>query len=360
MSYDPDVPYDALPHLPPGADVESKDVLRACLGAARALAELKGAGRLIPNQAILINAIPLQEAKLSSEIENIVTTQDELFRAAIEEGKVKDPHTKEVLHYRTALRSGYEALQSHPLDLELVRTTCSIILNKTVPFRGEGDGVRIVNGVTGATTYTPPTGGPSLVEKLGNLESYLLADAGPDPLIRMAVAHYQFEAIHPFDDGNGRSGRILNILYLLHVGLLDIPVLYLSRYIIQNKSDYYRLLRSVTEDGAWEPWLLYVLRGVKETADWTTGRIAAIRDLFDATVERCRREAPTVYSKELIELIFSQPYCKIAFVMEAGIAQRQTASNYLKELERIGILEGEKRGREVLYRHPALIEVLTA
>ena len=318
------------------------------------------AGGLIPNQAILINAIPLQEAKLSSEIENIVTTQDELFRAAIDEGKVKGPHTKEVLRYRTALRRGYEALQSQALDLELVRTLCSTLLDKTVPFRGEADGVRIVNSVTGATTYTPPTGGPGLVKKLGNLESYLLADSGPDPLIRMAVAHYQFEAIHPFDDGNGRSGRILNILYLLHAGLLDIPVLYLSRYIIQNKSDYYRLLHSVTESGAWEPWLLYMLRGVKETADWTTGRIAAIRDLFNATVERCRLEAPAVYSKELIELIFSQPYCKIAFVVEAGIAQRQTASAYLKELERIGVLEGEKRGREVIYKHPALIGVLTA
>jgi Fic family protein len=176
----------------------------------------------------------------------------------------------------------------------------------------------------------------------------------------MAVAHYQFEAIHPFTDGNGRAGRILNILYLLHTRLLQIPVLYLSRYIIRNKPDYYRLLRTVTETGDWEPWLLYMLRGVEDTALWTTNRLNAIRDLFDATVERCRQELPRLYSKELIELIFRQPYCKIQFVVEAGIARRQTASVYLQELERIGILVGEKRGREIVYKHPALVEVLTA
>jgi Fic family protein len=182
----------------------------------------------------------------------------------------------------------------------------------------------------------------------------------PDPLIRMAVAHYQFEAIHPFTDGNVRTGRILNILYLLHAGLLQIPVLYLSRFIVRNKPDYYRLLREVTETGEWEPWLLYMLRGIEETAHWTTGRIQAIRTHFDATAERCRLELPRVYSKELIEIIFRQPYCKIAFLVDAGIAKRKTASAYLQELERIGVLTGEKHGREVIYKHPALLEVLTS
>jgi Fic family protein len=176
----------------------------------------------------------------------------------------------------------------------------------------------------------------------------------------MAAAHYQFEAIHPFTDGNGRAGRILNILYLVHTGLLRIPVLYLSRYIIQRKADYYRLLREVTRTGEWESWLLYMLQGVEETALWTTDRIHAIRDLFDATVERCRAEAPKIYSKELVELVFRQPYCKIAFVVDAGIAKRQTASEYLQALERIGILAAEKRGREVIYKHPALVKVLAA
>jgi Fic family protein len=174
----------------------------------------------------------------------------------------------------------------------------------------------------------------------------------------MAVAHYQFEAIHPFTDGNGRTGRILNILYLVHMGLLQIPVLYISRFIIQNKPDYYRLLREVTECDDWEPWLLYMLRGVEETALWTTGRIQAIGELFDLTMDRCRTEAPKIYSKELIELIFRQPYCKISFIVDAGIAKRKTASEYLQELERIGVLIGEKHGRETIYKHPALLEVL--
>ena len=358
MSFNPQQPYDDLPSLPPRADVETKAVLKQCVAASRALAELKGAGGLIPDQAILINAIPLQEAKLSSEIENIVTTQDDLFRAAVEESVDADPSTKEVLRYRTALRNGYEALGSQPFSIELVRETCRILRGQTVDFRSPSDHVRISDTRTRSVIYTPPSGGPALVEKLRNLESYLLAADGPDPLIRMAVAHYQFEAIHPFTDGNGRTGRILNILYLVHTGLLQIPVLYISRFIIQNKPDYYRLLREVTECDDWEPWLLYMLRGVEETALWTTGRIQAIRELFDLTMDRCRTETPKIYSKELIELIFRQPYCKISFIVDAGIAKRKTASEYLQELERIGVMVGEKHGRETIYKHPALLEVL--
>jgi len=358
MSFNPQQPYDDLPSLPPRADVETKAVLKQCVAASRALAELKGAGGLIPDQAVLINAIPLQEAKLSSEIENIVTTQDDLFRAAVEESADTDPSTKEVLRYRTALRNGYEALASEPLSIELVRETCRILRGQALDFRSPSDHVRISDTRTRTVIYTPPSGGPGLVDKLRNLESYLLAVEGPDPLVRMAVAHYQFEAIHPFTDGNGRTGRILNILYLVHAGLLQIPVLYLSRFIIQNKPDYYRLLREVTESEDWEPWLLYMLRGVEETALWTTGRIRAIRELFDLTVDRCRTEAPKIYSKELIELIFRQPYCKISFIVDAGIAKRKTASEYLQELEIIGVLVGEKHGRETIYKHPALLEVL--
>ncbi len=358
MSFNPQQPYDDLPSLPPRADVETKAVLKQCVAASRALAELKGAGGLIPDQAILINAIPLQEAKLSSEIENIVTTQDDLFRAAVEESVDADPSTKEVLRYRTALRNGYEALASQPFSIELVRETCRILRGQTVDFRSPSDHVRISDTRTRSVIYTPPSGGPELVAKLRNLESYLLAADGPDPLIRMAVAHYQFEAIHPFTDGNGRTGRILNILYLVHTGLLQIPVLYISRFIIQNKPDYYRMLREVTECDDWESWLLYMLRGVEETALWTTGRIQAIRELFDLTMDRCRTEAPKIYSKELIELIFRQPYCKISFIVDAGIAKRKTASEYLQELERIGVLVGEKHGRETIYKHPALLEVV--
>jgi Fic family protein len=358
MSFSATEPYNELPLLPPGTELESKPVLKRCVAANRALAELKGAGDLIPNQAMLINAIPLQEAKLSSEIENIVTTQDALFQAALDESRVTDPNTKEVLRYRAALRRGFEAVRDHPLDLALVEDLCSVLLDEKTAFRAE-DGVYIGNPAAKTITYTPPRGAEVMREKLRNLEEFLLAEDDLDPLVRMAVAHYQFEAIHPFSDGNGRTGRILNILFLIHAGLLRIPVLYLSRHLIQNKADYYRLLRGVTEDHAWEPWVLFMLTAVEATATWTTGRILAIRDLFDQTLVHCRAKLPSkVYSKELIELIFTQPYSKIQFLVDAGIAQRQTASEYLQELEKLGVLKAEKSGRETHYKHPALLKLL--
>ena len=360
MNLDPKQPYNALPLLPPAIDLETKAVLKRCVAANKALAELKGAGNLIPNQAILINAIPLQEARLSSEIENIVTTQDALFQAALDESRVTDPATKEVLRYRAALRRGFEAVRDHPLHLGLLEQLCTVLRNEKIKFRAD-DGVYIGNPSARTITYTPPKGAEVMRKKLRNLEEFLLAEDDLDPLVRMAVAHYQFEAIHPFTDGNGRTGRILNILFLVHAGLLRIPVLYLSRHLIQNKADYYRLLRGVTEDRAWEPWVLFMLTAVETTATWTTGRILAIRDLFDQTLACCRAKLPSkVYSKELVELVFTQPYCKIQFLVDAGIAERKTASEYLQELEKLGILKGEKRGREVLYKHPALLKALTA
>jgi Fic family protein len=360
MSFDPKQPYNDLPLLPPPGDLETKQVLKKCVAANKALAELKGAGDLIPNQAMLINAIPLQEAKLSSEIENIVTTQDALFQAALDESRVTDPATKEVLRYRTALSRGFKAVQSKPFRLSLLEELCGVLRNEKVKFRA-GDGVYIGNRAAKTVIYTPPAGAAVMRKKLNNLEKFLLSKDDLDPLVRMAVAHYQFEAIHPFRDGNGRTGRILNILFLIHAGLLRIPVLYLSRHLIQHKAQYYRLPRAVTERGEWEPWLSFILTGVEETATWTTSRILAIRDLFDQTLARCRAKLPAkVYSKELVEQIFTQPYCKIQFLVDAGIAQRQTASEYLQELEKLGILKAEKRGREIIYKHPALLKVLTA
>jgi Fic family protein len=360
MSFDPRQPYNDLPLLPPKVELETKSVLKRCVAANRALAELKGAGDLIPNQTMLINAIPLQEAKLSSEIENIVTTQDALFQAALDESRVTDPATKEVLRYRAALRRGFETVRDRPLDLGLLEELCGILRSEKARFRSE-DGVYIGNPAAKTITYTPPKGAAVMREKLRNLEKFLLAEDDLDPLVRMAVAHYQFEAIHPFTDGNGRTGRILNILVLIHAGLLRIPVLYLSRHLIQHKADYYRLLRGVTEGAAWEPWVLFMLAAVEATATWTTGRILAIRDLFDQTLARCRAKLPAkVYSKELVELVFTQPYCKIQFLVEAGLAERKTASEYLQELEKLGILKGEKHGREILYKHPALLKALTA
>jgi len=360
MAFRNNEPYNDLPLLPPAAGLETTAVLRRCITASRALAELKGAGNLIPNQTILINAIPLQEARLSSEIENIVTTQDALFRAAAEAPGHSDPQTREVLRYRTALRHGYDALHTRRIDIDLILEVCSILADGPAHLRDQ-EPILIEDIAAGRLVYTPPRGRERIVALLRNWTDFLTGPGDLDPLIRMAVAHYQFEAIHPFVDGNGRTGRILNILALVQAGLLEIPVLYLSRYIIRNKQEYYRRLAGVTENADWEGWLLYMLAAVEETARWTTGRITAIRDLFEATTERCRRELPgRVYSKELMELIFTQPYVRIQTVIDAGLAQRDTASDYLQELERIGILQREKHGREVLYRHPALLEALKA
>ena len=358
MTYRNNEPYNDLPPLPPSSVIETPRVLKQCVTASRALAELKGSGYLIPNQSILINSIPLQEARLSSEIENIVTTQDALFRAAMEPLNPTDPQTREVLHYRTALRHGYEMMQRRSIDIDLMIELCSILRNAPATLRDQ-EPILIEDVRAGAAVYTPPRGRQTIVALLGNLQAFLREPAGLDPLIVLAVAHYQFEAIHPFVDGNGRTGRILNLLILLKTGLLELPVLYLSRHIIQNKPEYYRRLRAVTEQHDWEGWLLFMLTAVEETARWTTGRIQAIRILLDATLQRCREQLPQrVYSKELIELIFVQPYIRIQSVVDAGLGQRETASRYLRELEDIGILQREKLGRQVLYRHPALLEVL--
>ncbi|MBI4882156.1 MAG: Fic family protein [Planctomycetes bacterium] len=358
MTFDPVRPFDALPPLPPRTDTETAPVLKQCLRATRALAELKGAGGLIPDQAILINSIPLQEAQASSEIENILTTQDALFRAALDGAKSADPQTKEVLRYRTALRGGYEAVKERGLSMELLREVCCILRDEAVDFRKPGEDVCIGNPQTRKIRYTPPRGGSVISKKLKNLESYLLANDGPDELIRMAVAHYQFEATHPFLDGNGRTGRILNILYLVHAGLLDLPVLYLSRYLIRHKGEYYRLLLDVSSSQAWEPWIIYMLRGIEETARWTTDRTMSIRRLLDETIERVRRDLPRIYSKELVELLFHQPYCKNAFLVDGGIAKRQTAAEYLRALEGAGVLASEMVGRERIFVNSALLALL--
>ena len=359
MVYRNNEPYNDLPFLPPAAALETTAVLRRAITASRALAELKGAGNLIPNQSILINSIPLQEARLSSEIENIVTTQDALFRAAVEEPGRADAPTREVLRYRTALRRGYDALQTRPIDIDLIVEVCRVLSDGRATLRDQ-EPILIEDVAAGAAVYTPPRGRARIVALLQNLTDFLARPGDLDPLIRMAVAHYQFEAIHPFVDGNGRTGRILNILALVQAGLLDLPVLYLSRSIIQNKGEYYRRLRAVTEAREWEEWLLYMLAAVEETAAWTTGRILAIRELFEATTERCRQELPEyMYSRELVELLFVQPYVKIKFLVDAGIAKRQTAAVYLRHLEKLGILQGERHGRETIYKHPALLGLLS-
>ena len=359
MSFDPNVPYNDLPLLPPGDELESKDVLKKAITANKALAELKGAGELIPNQAILTQAIGLQEAKLSSEIENIVTTNDELYRAFASEGQKAEPQTKEVLRYNDALWYGYYWLKDKkfPLTTNLFEELFRIIKESKSGIR-KIPGTKLAND-RGEVIYTPPEGEGLLRDKLGNLEKYIYAGDAVDPLIKLAIIHYQFEAIHPFTDGNGRTGRILNILYLIEQGLLEIPILYLSRYIIENKKDYYTGLRSVTENSDWKGWVLYMLNAVEKTAIDTKKKILSIRDLMNRDVEIVREKLPKIYSKDLLELLYRQPYCKISMLEKAGIAKRQTASIYLKELEGIDLLRSIKIGRDIYYINDGFLNLLT-
>ena len=361
MPFDPSRPYLDLPALPPSVELETRAVLKACIAARAAVAELKAAGRLIPNQGVLINTIPLLEAQASSEIENIVTTTDQMFLFdGVSEGEA-DPATKEALRYRTALWEGFEALRARPLSTNTAVQICRAIKGVDMDVR-RTPGTTLTNDRTREVIYTPPEGEALLREKLANWEQWmhgaLPGSDEIDPLVRMAIAHYQFEAIHPFTDGNGRTGRIINLLYLVEQKLLDIPILYLSRHILRHRSEYYSGLQSVTATGAWEPWLLYMLHGVTETARWTMDKILAVRTLLEETTERMRREAGPIYSRELAELIFVRPYCRISHIVEAGLAKRQTASAYLKHLTDIGILREHKVGREKVFLNPAFIELL--
>ncbi len=357
MAFNPTSPYNDLPPLPPTVEIETRVVLKACIEARAAIAELKQAGGLIPNQAVLINSIPLLEAQASSEIENIVTTTDRLFQFADNREALADPATKEALRYRRALRDGFESLAKHPLTTRTAVDICRTIKGVDMDVRST-PGTALMNDRTGEIIYTPPQGAALIRDKLANWERFLHGAEELDPLVRMAIGHYQFEAIHPFNDGNGRTGRVLNLLYLVDIDLLDIPVLYLSKAIIEAKQDYYRLLLAVSTEQAWEPWILFMLDAVRRTAYWTTSRIKAIRVLIDETAARMRQEAPGIYSRELAELIFVQPYCRITNVVDAGIAQRQTASVYLKQLADIGLLREVKIGREKLFINPSLLQAL--
>jgi Fic family protein len=358
-AFEPTRPYNGLPFLPPKGDVETRKVLKLCIEARSALAELKQAGELIPNQTVLINTIPLLEAQASSAIENIVTTTDRLFRFAGEEsGGAADPATKEALRYRTALNAGFQSLSRRPICTATAIQICSTIKGVDMEIR-RVPGTTLVNGATGKVVYTPPVGEPLLQAMLANWETFLHTARDLDPLVKLSIMHYQFEAIHPFTDGNGRTGRILNILYLVHEKLLELPVLYLSRHIIRDKERYYNLLQGVTDNGRWEEWICYMLEGALETAKWTTAKIRAIRDLMQLTSRYTRKAVPQIYSRELVDLIFLQPYSRILNVVDAGIAKRQTASNYLKQLTDAGVLKELQAGREKLFIHPALIRLLT-
>lgn len=356
-TWHPEKPHNQLPALPPAHEMETRAVLKACIEARVALAELKQAAELIPNQSMLINTIPLLEAKDSSEIENIVTTTDQLFQYAQGQDNA-DPATKEALRYRTALHQGFQSLKVRPLCTATAVDICRTLKGVDMDIR-RTPGTQLANDKTGAVVYTPPEGEARLRDMLGNWERFLHNQTELDPLIRMAVGHYQFEAIHPFTDGNGRTGRVLNILYLIQEELLNLPILYLSRHVIAHKADYYRLLLDVTRDEAWEPWVLFMLQAVADTSKWTTGKIAAIRALAEHTTEHVRARLPKIYTRELVDVIFEQPYCRIGNIVDKGIAQRQAASRYLHELAELGVLREMPAGKEKLFIHPKLMLLLS-
>ncbi len=356
MPFDRQQPFNDLPGLPPMVDLESRAVLKQAIASNRVLANLRGLAGQIPNQGVLINSLVLQEARLSSEIENIVTTNDELYRADADADGKTDSHTKEVLRYRQALNYGFRELRSRPLATNLFIDVVQIIKEVELGIR-KVHGTALTNSV-GEVVYTPPVGEGLIRNMLGNLEQFMHAQDELDPLVKMAVTHYQFEAIHPFEDGNGRTGRILNLLFLVDKGLLDIPVLFLSRYIMANKAGYYEGLRGVTERQDWEGWILYMLKAVESTAKQTFDQVVRIRELMEQVRAQVSVQAPGIYSKDLVEVIFKHPYTKIQFVVDSGIAKRQTASTYLQTLAGLGFLRQSKQGREMYYINDALLKEL--
>lgn len=357
VGWRPDAPHNALPDLPPTVELETRAVLKQCITARAAVAELRQAAELIPNQAILISTLPLLEAQASSEIENIITSTDQLF-LHLTHNEHADPATREALRYREALFEGYKALATHPLTTRTAEIICTRIKGVEMTVR-RLPGTALHSTRTNEVVYTPPEGESLLRDKLANWERFMHNSTDLDPLVRMAIAHYQFEAIHPFTDGNGRTGRVINSLYLIEQELLTLPILYLSRFINQTRSEYYRLLLRVTTDGDWESWLLYLLRGIEDTARWTIDKIAAIRALSAETAAYVKRERPKIYSHELLALIFELPYCRIANVTQRGIAKRQTASVYLKQLASIGVLTERPVGTEKIFVNPRLMQLLT-
>ena len=363
MAFNRDEPYNDLPPLPPFACGESSVVLKATLRAGRSLAELKGFCQTLPNPELLLNAVALQESKDSSEIENIVTTQDELYRAAASPddfpGSTSND-TKEVLRYREAMHTGWNALKENGL------LTTNVLIKIMQRLKGSQDGIRRVPGTalysskTSQVIYTPPQGEVVIRDKLQALEAFMHNESELDPLIRMALIHYQFEAIHPFADGNGRTGRILNVLYLVQQELLTLPVLYLSGYILKNKDDYYRCLRQVTEEACWDGWILYMLKAVDITARETLQRVTALQDLRQSTYEQVRSLLGNAPSREISDLLLSFPYLKIQTLVTAGIAQRATASAYLKSLANGGLLGHLKVGRDIYYVNHRLMNLFNS
>jgi Fic family protein len=345
--------------LPYPEDLETKSILKQLPAAHAALAELKGVLQSIPNQIILLNAVSIQEAKDSSSIENIITTHDDLYKANLDFEVSISPNVKEVQNYVAAMKRGFELVQSQGL------LTNQTLLKIQETLEGNNAGFRklpgtaLKNAQTGAVIYLPPQDPAEIQELMTNLEQFIndpeLSDY--DPLVKMAIIHYQFESIHPFYDGNGRTGRILNILYLILTGLQKLPILYLSNHIIQHKSDYYRLLQGVREKGDWESWISYMIRGVENTAKETIQLIEALKVLM-AEMKNQLRDHYKFYSQELLNNLFAHPYTKIEFLVRDLGVSRITAANYLNQLAKDGVLRKERLGTGNYYVNERLFELL--
>jgi Fic family protein len=363
--FDRKIPYNDLPLLPPMADIETKQILRKTISAGRALAQLNGTLLNLPNPTLFLDTIYLQEAKASSEVENIITTNDELYKSFVADRKIENLAIKEVLSYKEALWLGLEELKTKPF------ITTNLCIKIVQCIKQNNASIRNTPGTTlsnaqGDVIYTPPSGEHIIREKLANLEKFINEDesssAEPgraiDPLIKMALLYYQFEAIHPFSDGNGRTGRILLLLYLRISGLLDTPAIYLSEYIIKNKIEYYRCLRDVTEKNEWEDYILYMLDMIEETANKGLKRLNKITVAMEETANEIKNKLPKVYSKDLIEILFRLPYTKRQHLLDENIGNLKTVGNYLIALEENGFLKSEKVGKEKLYLNQKLLKIL--
>ncbi|HUR30458.1 MAG TPA: Fic family protein [Saprospiraceae bacterium] len=360
--FDPNRPFNALPDLHVRMPVNAPRLMKHLIEANRLLAELKGYCKTLPDPNLLLNTISLQESKDSSAIENIVTTQDELYMTALEMRDATGKSTaKEVLRYREATYWAMNEIQKKGLiTTNVLVGTMQIIKNTNAGIR-KSPGIYIGTPDTKSVIYTPPEGEELIRNKLAALEIFMNDDQSTDidPLIKMAMIHYQFEAIHPFADGNGRTGRILNVLYLIDKNLLELPILYLSHYIMTNKSEYYMLLRGVTENQRWTEWFEYVLKGISETSRMTMNRINEILKLKKEFEERIRKIFGANYSHAITDLLFINPYIKIKILEQHGIAKRQTASEYLKRLSAEGLLNPQKKGREIYYINESLMNILS-
>ena len=339
-------------------DLKTKKILEQLTLSSRALAELKGYANTIPNMHILINAVTINEAKDSSAIENIVTTHDDIYKVLTESG-YKEENAKEVVDYRNAIWTGFEQIKKDGF----INTNTIVKIQETIEHNNAGirklPGTELKNSNTGETIYTPPQNEQEIRKYLRNLEDFINNEDNIDPLIKVCLIHYQFESIHPFYDGNGRTGRILNILYLVLNNLLDSPILYLSKYINKTKKEYYKLFTDVRENNNFEDWILYILKGIEITSKETIKLIERIQNEMKNYKEEFRNKLPKIYSKELLESLFYEVYTKISYVEKKCNVTRITATSYLNQLEEIGLLESEKIGRDKIYKNLRLIKLLS-